>query len=152
MAFDSEEAKFTGKKPSLFLYGGVGMIALFKDFLDFILIGSLPGIGTVITLCFSSLIWILLTIFDRSSKGTRRNMQIARGLVVVFFGLVEAMGFGLNFLPIETLMVFVLYMLAKRAWEKAKEEQEAQDKTPSKSHLRQKRLERVCQAREEARI
>lgn len=117
-----EKKRFTGKKPSLFLYGGVGTIALFKDLLDLILVGSLPGIGTVITICLSFLIWILLAVFDRSSSGTRGNMQMTRGLVVIFFGLVEAVGFGLNFLPIETLMVFFLYILARNAWKKAKEE------------------------------
>ncbi|NCQ05959.1 MAG: hypothetical protein GW815_00090 [Candidatus Moranbacteria bacterium] len=118
----SENPKFTGEKPSLFLYGGVGIIALFKDLLDLVFIGSLPGIGTIITICLSFLIWILLTMFDRS--GGAQNMQITRGLIVIFFGLVEAIGFGLNFLPIETAMVFVLYVLAKKAWKKAKEEAE----------------------------
>ncbi len=113
---------FTGEKPSLLLYGGVGIIALFKDTLDLIFIGSLPGIGTILTLCLSFLIWLLLYIFDRS--GGSQNMQTTRGLVVIFFGIVEAIGFGLNFLPIETVMVFMLYFLAKKAWKQAKKEAE----------------------------
>lgn len=139
--------KFTGEKPSLLLYGGVGLIALFKDLLDLAFIGSLPGIGTIITLCLSFLIWMLLTVFDRSSKGTKGNMQIARGLVVIFFGLVEAIGFGLNFLPIQTAMVFVLYVLARRAWKKAQKEHEKKS-APLKSTLRQERLRAARQAKE----
>lgn len=111
-----QHAQFTGEKPSALLYLGVSMIALLKDLLDLVGIGSLPAIGTVVTLCFTFLIWILLATFDRSSQNTRGNMHLVRGLVVIFFGLVEAVGFGLNFLPIETAMVIVLYQLAKRAW------------------------------------
>lgn len=64
---------------------------------------------------------MLLTLFDRSSRGVGSNIQMARGLVVLGFGLVEAVGFGLNFLPIETTMVIVLYQLAKKAYQKSKE-------------------------------
>lgn len=117
-------AKFTGEKPSVLLYLGVSMIALLKDLLDLVGIGSLPGIGTVVTFCFTFLIWILLAIFDRSSQNTKSNIQLIRGLVVIAFGLVEAIGFGLNFMPIETAMVIVLYQLARRAYRKAKKEAE----------------------------
>lgn len=92
------------------------MVALLKDLLDFVGVGSLPAIGTVVTICFTFLIWMLLSLFDRSSQYTRSNMHLTRGLVVIGFGLVEAIGFGLNFLPIETAMVIVLYQMAKRAW------------------------------------
>lgn len=111
--------RFTGEKPSALLYLGVSMIALLKDLLDLVGIGSLPAIGTVVTICFTFLIWMLLALFDRSSQHTRLNMHLARGLVVMGFGLVEAVGFGLNFLPLQTAMVIVLYILAKRAWRHA---------------------------------
>ena len=117
-------AQFTGEKPSVLLYLGVSMIALLKDLLDLVGIGSLPGIGFVVTSCFSFLIWILLATFDRSSQNTRSNIQLIRGLVVIAFSLVEAIAFGLNFLPLETTMVIVLYQLARRAHRKAKKEAE----------------------------
>ena len=110
------QAKFSGEKPSLVLYFGVGMLALLKDLLDFVGIGSLPGIGTVVTLCVTFLIWMLLTLFDRS--GAKSNKQLARGIVMILVGLIEGIGFGLNFLPIETFMVVVLYVMAKNAWRK----------------------------------
>jgi len=145
-----EKARFTGEKPSLFLYGGVGMIALLKDLLDLIGIGSLPGIGTIITICFTFLIWILLAVFVSSSRGTRSNMMITRGLVVIFLGMVEALGFGLNFLPIETAMVFVMYQLARKAWKEAKKEAEKEGQSSTAS-LQRERSEEVRQARAEAR-
>lgn len=117
---NAQAAQFTGEKPSAFLYLGVSMIALLKDLLDLVGVGSLPGIGTVVTGTFTFLIWILLAMFDRSSQNTKSNMSLIRGLVVLAFGLVEAVGFGLNFLPIETLMVIVLYQLARRAYRQAK--------------------------------
>ena len=116
-----KDVKFTGEKPSAFLYLGVAMIALLKDLLDLVGIGSLPGIGTVVTICFSFLIWMLLFLFDKSSQGARSNIQLTRGLVLLGFGLVEAVGFGLNFLPIETTMVIVLYQLARKAYKRARE-------------------------------
>ncbi|MBI2439464.1 MAG: hypothetical protein HYV45_02600 [Candidatus Moranbacteria bacterium] len=118
---NASSAQFTGKKPSIVLYTGVGCIALLKDLLDLVGIGSFPGIGTVVTLCFTFLIWMLLTLFDSSSKQTRSNMQLMRGLVVIGFGLIEAIGFGLNFMPIETAMVVLLYHLARKAWREAQQ-------------------------------
>ena len=118
----AKDAKFTGEKPSAFLYLGVAMVALLKDLLDLVGIGSLPGIGTVVTLCFTFLIWMLLTLFDRSSQGAKSNMMLTRGLVVIGIGLIEALGFGLNFLPIETTMCILLYHLAKKAYQKAIQE------------------------------
>lgn len=112
-------------RPSALLYGGLAMIALLKDLLDLALVGSLPGIGTVVTACFGFLIWMLMTLFDRS--GGKSNNKTARSLVLLFASLVEAIGFGLNFLPIETLTVLALYMMARTAWKKdearAKEEE-----------------------------
>lgn len=118
----TKDAKFAGEKPSAFLYLGVGMVALLKDLLDLVGVGSLPGIGFVVTFCFTFLIWMLLTLFDQSSQGTKSNIQMTRGLVLLSFGLVEALGFGLNFLPIETTMVIVLYHLARKAYRRAREE------------------------------
>jgi hypothetical protein len=119
--------QFTGEKPSFMLYLGLACIALLKDSLDLILVGSLPGIGTVVTLCFSFLIWILMTIFDRS--GGKQNNKMARGLVLMLTSLVEAIGFGLNFLPIETFTVASLYIMARSAWKKEQKRLEKESQT-----------------------
>jgi hypothetical protein len=108
--------KFTGVKPSLLLYLGLFFIAFLKDLLDFVGLGSLPGLGTVVTICFSFLIWMLMTLFDRS--GGKSNKKMARGLVLIFFSLVEALFFGLNFLPIQSVTVVVLYIMARSAAKK----------------------------------
>jgi hypothetical protein len=118
------KAQFTGEKPSAMLYLGLGAIAFLKDLLDFVGIGSLPAIGTVVTACFAFLIWILMTLFDRS--GGKQSNKMARGLVLMFFSLVEAVGFGLNFLPLETLTVSILYMMARSAWKKEQKRLEAE--------------------------
>lgn len=146
--------KFTGKKPSFLLYGGVGMIALLKDLLDLVGIGSIPGVGTIVTACFSFLMWMLLTLFDRS--GGKGNKEMIRGLVIMLFGLVEAVGFGLNFLPIQTLTVVILYQLARRAWKKEAEIGQKQQNQAQNIQMMQGRMqaandERFRRAKDEER-
>lgn len=102
--------------PSAILYAGLACLALLKDLLDLALVGSLPGIGSVVTLCFSFLIWILMSVFDRS--GGRSNNKVARSLTLLGFSMVESFGFGLNFLPIQTGTIIVLYLMTRSAWKK----------------------------------
>ncbi len=119
MRSQASRVQFSGIQPSKVLYFGLAAIALLKDLLDFAGIGSLPGIGTVVTMCFAFLIWILMTVFDRS--GGKSNRVMGRSLVLLFASLVEDIGFSLNFLPIETLTVIVLYTMARKA---AKQEEQ----------------------------
>lgn len=113
-AHGANKLKFTGRKPSATLYGGVAAVALLKDMLDLAMIGSLPGIGTIVTICFTFLIWIILAVFDRS--GGSGNTQITRGLVLAGVAAVEGLGFGLNFVPIETFTIIFLYYKANQAY------------------------------------
>lgn len=135
--------KFTGEKPSLFLYIGVTFIALFKDLLDFVGVGSLPAIGTVITICFNILIFLLLTVFDNSGGGSRTNRIEMRGLVIFLVMLVE-MFFGLNFVPWETLIMIGLYFFARHAWQK----EEKKTKEENRISVQQEREERIQEARQ----
>lgn len=128
-----KKTKFTGEKPSKILYLGVAMIALFKDLLDLVGIGSLPAIGTVITVCLTFLIWILLLLFDKSGGGKKVNRAMARGILMILIGMVEGLFFGLNLLPIETTMVIVLYILAHRAYKKAKKTHDDQAEEEKKN-------------------
>ncbi len=112
-------------QPSIILYGGLVCIALLKDLLDLALVGSLPGIGSVVTLCFGFLIWILMFVFDRS--GGRSNNKIARSLTLLGFSMVESFGFGLNFLPIETVTVIALYIMTRSAWKKEEERRKKEE-------------------------
>lgn len=139
MRSQASRARFSGIQPSKVLYLGLAAIALLKDLLDFTGIGSLPGIGTVVTLCFSFLIWILMTVFDRS--GGKSNRVMGRSLVLLFASLVEAIGFGLNFLPIETLTVVVLYMMARKAAKQ--EEQRLQKEEQARNIVNQREVYRM---------
>jgi hypothetical protein len=132
---NAQKTKFTGEKPSMFLYLGVSMIALLKDLLDLVGVGSLPAIGTVRTACLTFLIWILLLVFDKSGGGKKANRAIVRGLIFIFVGLVEGFIFGLNLLPIETATIVVLYFMARRAYKKAEKEhkEEAEKESKKKS-------------------
>lgn len=91
------------------------MIALFKDMLDLV-IGPLLGLVTVIALCCSILIGLLLFTFDRSGGGA--NKKMAQGLVLVLVTLVEGVGIGLDYLPLETASVILMYFMALAAWRK----------------------------------
>lgn len=104
----------TGEKPSFLLFGGLALIGLLKDTLDLIGIGSLPVLGTAITLCFSFFSFMLLLLFDRS--GGRGNKRLAQGMVVTFGTLVEGIGFVINFLPLQTLTAVFLYIISYKSW------------------------------------
>ncbi len=144
------QSKATGQQPSFLLYFGMMMIALLKDLLDLTGLGSLPGIGTVVTACFAFLIWMLMTLFDHS--GGKSNNKVARSLVLMGFSLVEAIGFGLNFLPVETCTVFALYMMARASWKK--EEKRLTEEEQANTNEEQSRAYRmqaqIAQAQEEA--
>lgn len=131
---------FTGKAPSFVLYGGIGLIALLKDLLDWMLIGSFPGIGTVVTLCFNILIFLLF-LFDSSGGGRRDNRVLARAIILIGVTLVEAIGFGLNFLPLQTLVVIALYIMANRAYQK-------EAKAHAAENQQQTKQERLAEQRE----
>jgi hypothetical protein len=100
-------------KATLFSYAAPLAVALQKDLLDFAMIGSLPGIGSIITLCFSLLIFLLIH-FSRSESRLMGSRFILRaGLTMIFGSIVEGFAFGLNFLPIETMVVFLIYIMDK---------------------------------------
>lgn len=95
------------------IYGIAFALALFKDLLDLAFIGSLPAIGTVITFCISMAIGFVL-LFDGVSNYKRkvvRNMM-RRWLVLIGGTIAEGVLFGLNFMPIETLVVGIIYWMA----------------------------------------
>lgn len=108
-AASSQEAVM--RKVSFFSYMPAFAVALLKDLLDLVLIGSLPGIGTIITVCFSLLIFFLLMLNGSGKKYslTKKSLLLAGGAIV------EGIFFGLNFLPIETMTVFLIYHGDKKA-------------------------------------
>lgn len=120
---------FSGEKPSWLLYMIVGLFALLKDLLD-IVFGFIPGVGTAISLVFgfgfSVLFFLLLSIFDRSGAGSRKNRVVAKHFIrrfIILLGtlLVDILPL-LNFLPVTTLSIILLYWFAKREWKKGQRE------------------------------
>lgn len=97
-------------KPGLIQYAPLFILAGFKDSIDLVFLGSLPGPGTVITLCISLLMFLLYM----SIKGNRQLLDsgflIRRGLIMIGMFCAESIPF-LNFLPLETTTVFVIYMM-----------------------------------------
>lgn len=102
------------------------LIALLKDILDLVGIGSLPAIGTVITICVSITIGFLLLLAGANEKRKLVKNVMKRLLVLAGGTLVEAVGFGLNFLPIETIMVIIIYYLVLIDRKVAAEEEKRQ--------------------------
>jgi hypothetical protein len=103
-----------GRQVSFFSYMPALSVALLKDLLDLTLIGSLPGIGTIITFCFSILIFLLLMM-----SGSKQRRSLAKkGLILLIGTITEGLFFGLNLLPIETMTVFFIYLTDKHAGKK----------------------------------
>lgn len=95
------------------IYGLAFSLALFKDILDIAVIGALPAIGTVITFCISIAIGFIL-IFDGISVSQRRiaRRMTRRFLILIAGTLAEGILFGLNFFPIETMTVAIIYWMS----------------------------------------
>ncbi len=106
--FDAQ-GESSGEMVTLFSYAPMGIAGIFKDLIDWIGIGSIPGIGTVVTFCASILIFFLA--LQRGSF--RGRMKYRKGMVLIVGTAVEAFGFGLNFLPLETLTVLAMYAVDK---------------------------------------
>lgn len=78
-------------------------LAILKDLLDYAGIGSLPGLGTVITFIF--MIAIAMLLFLAAPKDFKANIIMLLG-----GGGAEAFLFGLNFLPLLTATVLAIYI------------------------------------------
>ncbi|EKE19355.1 MAG: hypothetical protein ACD_9C00042G0002 [uncultured bacterium] len=85
--------------------------AILKDFLDLIGIGSLPAIGTVITICASLFIGAMLFLEGVGGRKKAVAKRWIRRFGVLGLGTIIEFAFGINFLPVETLMVFLLYTM-----------------------------------------
>lgn len=94
-------------------YLPAGAVGVLKDLLDFILLGSLPVVGTVVTF-FASVIIFILTIFAKKNSSVEDMGFIIKRLLIVLVGfVVEGFVFGVNFFPFETVTVLVIYLMDK---------------------------------------
>ncbi len=117
--FEQGEAEIRKHHTSLLLYAPAFMVAGFKDMMDLVGIGSLPGIGTIVTLCCSILIFLLLFITRTNKSLIQSRFLIRAGLILIFATLVEGLALGLNFLPIEIMTIYAIYWLDKHEGSKA---------------------------------
>lgn len=91
-------------------YGLAFVVSLFKDMLDIIGIGSLPAIGTIVTLCASIFIGFMMTLANAMEKDrTTFQKTLIRYLILIFGTLVEMLFFGINFAPGQTAMIIIIY-------------------------------------------
>ncbi|EKE25140.1 MAG: hypothetical protein ACD_5C00274G0001 [uncultured bacterium] len=84
--------------------------AILKDGSDLVLIGSLPGIGTVISICASIFIFMMMLLVGAGEK-RKMAMGILKKGMIIFAGTLLEFIPGLNFVPIETLTIFVVYCM-----------------------------------------
>lgn len=126
------EGSFTGERPSRSLYMLVGMIALLKDVLDaaFNLMNAIPGLGMVLSfifgICLGTTIFLLLATFDRSSG--MKSLWLVKRLLITIMTLLADMLPIFSFLPLTTLSVALMYLLALSAW---KQQSKAASRNPS---------------------
>ncbi len=86
-------------------------IAICKDLLDFVGVGSLPLIGWLVTAMASFLIFIALLSTD-SSLGMKSSRRMVTRLFILFGTvIVEGLFFGLNLFPLETGAVALILLL-----------------------------------------
>lgn len=92
--------------------------AILKDLLDLVFIGSLPGIGTVITICcsiFITMMFFLAGVNDNTAKKARRlaksktfQKTVIRMLAVITGTIIEFVP-GIDFFPVESAIVAIVY-------------------------------------------
>ena len=94
-------------------YLPAGAVATLKDLSDWVLIGSIPVIGTLISLFCSVLIFILSLTAKKNSGLEDMGFIIRRLLIVAVGFLIEGFVFGVNFFPFEIATVFIIYLMDK---------------------------------------
>ncbi len=98
----------------LISYAGPLIIAGFKDLLDLVLVGSLPGVGTVLTFCLYLLIFMLFVLSEHATARPKLAFLIQAGGMLFFGTAVEGLAVGLNFLPIGLGLILGIYLREKR--------------------------------------
>ena len=108
------EVQSENHQVSFFRYVPALLAAGLKEVLDLVLIGSLPGLGTLITVADSITVFILLT-FTRLETAFHPKVLFRRLIVMGIVTLIEGLAVGVNFLPLEMVSVILLYFLEKRS-------------------------------------
>lgn len=106
------------------MYGLALFAAVFKDLFDLI---EVTGIGYIIviitTFCCSIFIAFMMILGSFSNGFGRMQQKVIRSWLVLLGGTTAELLFGVNFLPIETLTVLIIYamLLSDRKQSKEKD-------------------------------
>ncbi len=93
------------------MFGLAILMSLMKDLIDISIIGALPGIGTVITFCISIFV-VFMLLMGRFSDGKKATQNSSlKKILVLIFGTISEMLFGINFLPMATTTAIAIYMM-----------------------------------------
>jgi magnesium-transporting ATPase (P-type) len=99
-------------------YAAAILGAILKDVLDFTGIGSLPLIGSVITICCSIFIFFMMLLGNLIQ--VEHDRTVFQSYVIKKYGVllvttILELFFGLNFLPISTVGAFLIFLYALAA-------------------------------------
>jgi uncharacterized membrane protein len=113
------------------LFGIALTLAVLKDILDFTGIGSFPVIGTAITLAVSLSIAGIMFITGSASK--IKIIKSGKKFIVLIGGTFIEMIFGIDFAPVETMMVIYIFYATLQERRVAAEEKKnyQEDATPA---------------------
>lgn len=103
------------RQVSLLSYAPALLAAILKDILDLVF-GWIPGIGAIITLCFSLMIFFLLLL---AGSGGKWQYSLARkGGFLLVGTAIESVPVLSVILPLETFTVYLIYRADRKAAEK----------------------------------
>ena len=102
-------AKEKETKPTLWGYKFVFVLAICKDLIDLSIVATIPGIGFIIT----SMFWIAMFIALYLAKTNRSLFEIKKIATLVVGFILEAFGFLLATLPMQTIVAVVIFLIDK---------------------------------------
>lgn len=116
-----KQVDFLGDIPYALAIGA----AILKDISDTVFVGSLPGLGTVISILCSIFIFMMMLLVGAGEKRKMAMGIIKKGLVIFAGTLLEFIP-GLNFVPIETVVAGMVYFMALSERKHSKDNQDKQ--------------------------
>lgn len=113
------QVHFLGDMPYVAALGA----AMLKDLLDLVFVGSLPGMGTVITIICSIFIGMMIFLAGINDKTKRKARRLAKSkafqktvvrILALILGTVIEFVPGVDFFPVESAIVVIIYVWTLR--------------------------------------
>ncbi|MCX6763632.1 MAG: hypothetical protein NTZ97_02770 [Candidatus Moranbacteria bacterium] len=105
-------------------------LAMIKDLLDLVITLPIPAIGmavmSIISWCTALTIWIFTTLLGGRGK-KKLVMTVLRTLTNISGVVVESFFYGVNGLPLQTVVVVLIYLMV--LWERSQAPQESAAET-----------------------